>query len=347
MLCSAALIKQLLFNRLFKIPIKLGIAVALITLFPTTLIAKTYVVLNISSYHKEYTWTEQCTSAIKEELGSNFEVHTFYMDTKRIPSTEFSGAADKAWKFYQSLNPDIVLIGDDNALLLLGPRLKYETSKIVIFYGINGNPRHYFTDMAVPPHFGGILEKVSLVSLIRNVAYLLQNDAKKRFLVLSNKKMSASHYFHKKLLDQGRAEFAGFEIQYKLTNGWSDWKSKATADHRNFSAIFLDNFFNIKDNGIAIPSEDVLHWTINNTELPVFILQNRIGKNQAVGAIFVDGKEHGKKAAELTKLRISGKIGKVIWEDRGGEKMVLSKSELERHKIQFPETKLARFKIVE
>ncbi len=53
------------------------------------------------------------------------------MDAKRIPAREYSAAADRAFQTYQQLKPDLVVLGDDNALYYLLPKLYNEPISIV------------------------------------------------------------------------------------------------------------------------------------------------------------------------------------------------------------------------
>ena len=49
-------------------------------------------ILILNSYHKEFAWTDDQTSAIKETLTSeidNLELYVEYMDTKRLYSPEY------------------------------------------------------------------------------------------------------------------------------------------------------------------------------------------------------------------------------------------------------------------
>lgn len=80
-------------------------------------------VLVIQSYHSGYAWDAAYTKGLKEGINAQHQLHFFEMDTKRIPAREYSAAADRAFQAYQQLKPDLVVLGDDNALYYLLPKL--------------------------------------------------------------------------------------------------------------------------------------------------------------------------------------------------------------------------------
>lgn len=86
------------------------------------------------------------------------------MDTKRIPAREYSVAADRAFQAYQQLKPDLVVLGDDNALYYLLPKLYNEPISIV-FLGINSNPRELLDEYSGIAQVTGILEQPLFVKI--------------------------------------------------------------------------------------------------------------------------------------------------------------------------------------
>lgn len=71
----------------------LGVRVAcclVFVFFGTVALARTPVVLIIESYHPVLTWTAQCEEGIRKALGGGFDVRSFFMDTKRIPESDFA-----------------------------------------------------------------------------------------------------------------------------------------------------------------------------------------------------------------------------------------------------------------
>ena len=126
----------------------------------------------IHSYHFAYPWVEQYRSGFMSTVD-NVKLYEFEMDTKRRPSNEFSLIADQAWQYIMQNSAEIVVLADDNALRLLGPRL-VKNQIPTVFLGINGNPRDY---IELTTKISGALERPLMkrsVSMLKGVLPGLQ-----------------------------------------------------------------------------------------------------------------------------------------------------------------------------
>ncbi|MEF1255425.1 MULTISPECIES: hypothetical protein [unclassified Vibrio] len=88
-------------------------------------------VLLIESYHSGYSWDASYIEGIKQTLLPSIEFETFQMDTKRLPMEQFERKSDQAFTAYQEFKPDIVMLGDDNALSYMLLKLYDEPISIV------------------------------------------------------------------------------------------------------------------------------------------------------------------------------------------------------------------------
>lgn len=139
-------------------------------------------VLVIQSYHSGYAWDASYIQGLKEGIKPSHQLHFFEMNTKRIPVREFSAAAERAFQTYQTLKPKLVVLGDDNALYYLLPKLYNEPISIV-FLGINSNPRELLDEYSGIAQVTGILEQPLFVKNMAEIGRLLPQD-KHRVLVL-------------------------------------------------------------------------------------------------------------------------------------------------------------------
>ncbi|NCO45198.1 MAG: hypothetical protein GW890_01625, partial [Vibrio sp.] len=57
-------------------------------------------VLLIESYEQGYEWDASYVSALKQSLTPAHELHTFEMDTKRVPASRYSQIAEQAFSRY-------------------------------------------------------------------------------------------------------------------------------------------------------------------------------------------------------------------------------------------------------
>ena len=87
-----------------------------------------------------------------------------------------------AFELYSEINPVLVMIGDDNALRLLGPKLS-KTRTPVVFFGINNNPRYYFDNNQLPKNMKGVLERTPIGPWLRYLHKIIP-DAKKALILM-------------------------------------------------------------------------------------------------------------------------------------------------------------------
>lgn len=100
-------------------------------------------VLVIESYHKEMFWDNGYRKGIINTLGPYASIDFFEMDTKRVRKTEIPARTKAAIASIYDTKPDLIILGDDNALNFVGKEALNQNIPIV-FLGINGNPRDYF-----------------------------------------------------------------------------------------------------------------------------------------------------------------------------------------------------------
>ena len=82
-------------------------------------------ILIIESYHKRYAWDVEYKKGITENINGEHNFTYFQMDTKRLAKSKHMEMVEAAWQSYLLVKPDIVVLGDDNALKYLGPRFKF------------------------------------------------------------------------------------------------------------------------------------------------------------------------------------------------------------------------------
>ena len=90
-------------------------------------------VLVIHSYDQDLDWTKQCNRGISGVLADTAALEFVYLDTKRIPESAFRQRADEAMETFRRFAPDVVMLGDDNALRLLGPMIGETGTRHCVF----------------------------------------------------------------------------------------------------------------------------------------------------------------------------------------------------------------------
>ena len=274
-------------------------------LFATQSWSETKKVLLISSYHHDFPWTLQCEEGVKEVLSTTAEVDTFFMNTKQLSESEFQKSADLAWAKFEASKPDLVMLGDDNALRLMGPKLA-EQSVPVVFLGINHNPRVYFSGGILPPNMTGVLERTPIMGSIRFISRVLPDV--KRILVLAGESQTSQAELKNTLLDQKKLATTGIVADVKTVNSWAAWLEILKSAHEQYDIVIPLAYFNIKDeSGKYLTAYDAISDMSAITQVPIFVNQDyTVGNEGAMGALVIQGKTHGRRAGLIALSVLEG-----------------------------------------
>lgn len=292
-------------------------------------------VLIIQSYHTSLAWTQNCEKGIHSVLDSYAELKSVYMDTKRIPEADFFKQADRAWASYLKEKPALVMIGDDNALRLLGPRFG-KTTTPVVFFGINNNPRNYFDRM--PDNITGIMEIMPVIPLLRYLKHILPETL--TALVLLDSSLTSEAVAQRVFQDKESLNIQGIHVVYRIANNWEAWKSIVSSMGSSYDILITPTFHAVKrENDSHVSIQEVITWTSAHSPTPLFTNQSySISDDGAAGAYVTVGETHGKQAAEiavriLTQEKKPSQISPLT--DRKGT-FYFNVKQLDRFKITLP-----------
>ncbi|WP_159084620.1 ABC transporter substrate-binding protein [Dongshaea marina] len=294
-------------------------------------------VLVIESYHAEYPWDASYMEGLKKELGSGFSISSFEMDTKRVPKSEYQAKADAAWAEYQKMKPDLVVLGDDNALKFLFPKFK-ETQTPVVFLGINSNPRDLKISSA--KNFTGVLERPLFKRSVAELKKILK-PAPKKMMVLFDSGNTSKAAVAKLFAGQTSTKIAGVTVDLKLIGKLDDWKktvSSAKAD--GYDAIIVGLYHTLVDSaGKHVPAGEVLSWTSKDTPVPVFSFWDfAVGADKTAGGLVLFGQIQGEEAGKLVKKILVDGASPSSLKPQAAEKgrFLFSKAQLAKWKITLP-----------
>ena len=109
----------------------------------SALAARPYKVLVVFSYEADFPWDVEIREGLETVFKDTAELHYFYMDTKVNLAAGQQKAAE-AYALYRHLQPDGVIVADDNAQsMFVLPYLKDKVPTPVIFCGVNASPEAY------------------------------------------------------------------------------------------------------------------------------------------------------------------------------------------------------------
>lgn len=286
-------------------------------------------ILIIQSYHAELAWTGQCEQGIRSTLGPEYRVSIFYMDTKRLDRSEFVQRANMAWQAYEQVNPDLVMIGDDNGLALLGQRFA-KTDTPVVYFGINKNPRRYFPG-PFPRNITGVLERLPLFPWLRYLGSIMPRARKA--LVLMDQSPTSLAVVESTFQDKQTITIGRILSTYEIPGDWTSWQDRVIRG--GYDMVIIPTFHSVKhEDGSYVDYRTVVEWTCANAGVPVFSLQDyTVGNDGATGAFVVSGLSHGALAGEIAR--------KILEENRSPEN--ISPLTDGKGKFFFNKARLAQF----
>lgn len=294
-------------------------------------------ILIVESYHEEYDWDRSYKEGIKEKLGNDYELISFQMDTKRVPESQYENKANEAFEIFRSIKPALVILGDDNALKYLGPKLA-DTSVPVVYLGINRNPQDYLTNGTL--NFTGVLERPLLKRSVYTLTRILGPQMKKVLVLFDSgttSKASIEHVFK----GRTQVELSGIIVDLKLIGNWDVWKETVVDARKNgYDALFVGLYHTIFDQtGKHVNANNVLNWTNENTPVPHFGFWDfSVGQDKTIGGLVLYGKQQGLAAGEIALriLAFDKKPNDIIPKIAERGRYLFSKNQLEKYQLQLP-----------
>ena len=249
-------------------------------------------ILVVSSYHKEYLWSQSTQKGLVASLqehryldtaqqgdaftrtdhveSSKAVIRKEWMDTKRFNSqAALAAATQRIMQVVQDFRPDLVMLGDDNAARYIGGQLLDSTTPIV-FWGVNGLPLKYglVDNMDRPGH---------------NITGVWQQGYPKESLELLHRVVPAARTFAILACDSETSrpwvkqiQFLAREGQLPLklvatvmTNSFEEFKDQTLALTDKVDAFFVLNHDTMKDSGGKyVEMLTVGKWYLENIRKP-------------------------------------------------------------------------------
>ncbi|MCL1097334.1 ABC transporter substrate-binding protein [Shewanella gelidii] len=310
-------------------------------------IAEAKKVLVIQSYHAEYPWDKSYLKGIRQTLDGNYEIETFQMDTKRVPKDAYQQQADKAWEKYKSMKPDIVMLGDDNALKYLGKRIDDDGTPVV-FLGINSNPRA--VGIGKMKQVTGILERPLFKRNISEVNKVMNNSLKS-VLILFDSGTTSQAAVTDAFKGKDTLKVGKVKATLKLIDTQSKWQQAVSnAKSDGYDAIIVGLYHTIvDDSGKHVPAGDILSWTSENTPVPPFAFWDFVvGRDKAIGGLVLFGEVQGVEAAKVVKRVLAGESPKKIQPAVAKKgRFYFSQAQLDRWSLTLPKSIQSKASVID
>ncbi len=293
-------------------------------------------VLVIESYHAEFGWDQEYREGLKSVLAPQYQLVFFEMDTKRLPIQDYRKRADLAYQFYREQKPDIVVLGDDNALSYMLPKL-HEDPIPIVFLGINSNPRGLLLRYPSTGGVTGVLERPFYTKTMAGVGEVLNSvETTPKVLVMFDSS-NTSKIAVRTIKTQASLIKSNLNIDtvietYSTQRAW--YSAVEHAKSQNYAAIIVGLYQTLVDSeGKNAAEADIIKWMNENSQVPIFGFWDfSVGDGKAAGGVVLYGLSQGKQAGKLVNYILDSGMnaGQVPIEigDDGIE--IYSKKEFER-----------------
>lgn len=232
-------------------------------------------VLVLHSYHPEYIWLKDVNKGILSGLAEerfdpqkNIAVEYFYMDTKRKSSEQWKQqAARQAIRKIQDWRPDVVIATDDNAQKYVVAKLK-NTGVNFVFLGVNADPMAYDFINSIDNPGGTITGSIERARFEQTVRLLKRLAPGTRRIAIACDDGTTGASVVNRVLAQ--AKDLNIEVVASRRIGkFSEWKEYVRSVQDKADALLVVVYHTLKDeDGQAVPGDEVLNWTVNNSKLP-------------------------------------------------------------------------------
>ena len=290
-------------------------------------------VLVIHSYNQELFWVREVSRGIESILGPEAHLEFYYLDTKRLSPKLFELAAGRALAAYRSLQPDLVILVDDNALTLLGETIAVETP--VVFCGINGDLRSKYQWVVNHPNVTGVLERPMIRRTIVESMKAMGVEVE-RVMVLLGQSPTAEAFFATDLNGQSRIAIGqGLQADVYKSGRLSDWQNWLDQSvDMGYGLILAAAFQTVADDqGQPLGGDKLSRWLSQASPIPVITVHEEFISLQALmGGMVIDGDKMGVDAAVMARAILNdgqspGAIP-IEYENRGT--LIFSRKQLEK-----------------
>lgn len=259
-------------------------------------------------------------SALGYNEETNLDITRFYMNTKTVNKTarQMEDAAAALLKQIETIDPDVLLIMDDDALRHVGAKL-LDTALPVVFGGINlivtdadygwvtSDGRAALADSLEHPghNITGVLERIAIAAGF-NLLHQILPDAKSA-LFLSDKSV-LSRQMLRAAGDKAALRDLPIKIEKQLFTDNYEQMQQTVLDYQNrVDCIVMFLPWTFEDNrGRHVPQEQVVRWLLENNKRPGIAYLDILAEEGFLCGVVVDMVQQGVNAGIMAGRILSG-----------------------------------------
>ncbi len=289
---------------------------------PTPPPAEVRRVVVLYSYEPDFWATPQEKRGIIDGLasmgyveGQSVEITWLYMNTKTVNKTQeqMDAAAAKILPQIEEIDPDVLIILDDDALRHVGSKL-LDTDLPVVFAGVNGFPNDpnyspvgsLADSLDRPGHnITGVLERISF-SAGFDLLHQILPEAKTALFISDNS--SVTNLLMEGVGGEAELDQAAIKVVDKVyTDDYDVLKATILEYQDKVDAIVLFIPWTIVDKeGRHVPQQDVVAWMLRNNKRPGIAFLDVLAEEGYLCGVVVDMNQQGYHAAVMAGRILNG-----------------------------------------
>lgn len=259
------------------------------------------VILVVNSYNSQYQWVQEVTIGFNKVIDhkSFYKIDFHYMDTKENPGQKFLEKASKqTLKLIDDLNPEVVVIFDDNAQKIVGKSLVGRKDIKVIYAGLDAPPSVYGYEKNGKPvsNVTGIIEMIPLEVMENLITYNVDHGK-----LPKNPRIAhlADGSFSVLLDDSTLHKLQGYVTSW-LVSSKAQWQKAVLEAHKVCDLLLLSNYQAVfDDKGRQVPGHELVEFAVKNAKVPILGLNGFCVVDGANIAVGTSPFEQGRVAAEM------------------------------------------------
>ncbi len=301
-------------------------------------------ILIVDSYHQGHDWSMDVAKGLHSAMlelnffdnelqvadfnrnnfieTSKFTIQKLWMDSKRKNSkAQIEATSQQFYERAQEFNPDLILLGDDNAAKFLGTKL-LDSDTPVVFWGLNNTPVKYgLVDSKEKPghnitgvyQAGYYLESFDLLQgIVPNI---------KTFAILSDGSITARNYTKAIAYQAQKKNLSVSLIETVITDDYETWQAKALELQNKVDAFYLAQFATLRDkDGNYVSNDDVLKWYMTHITIPETTGAAPSVENGLLCVALDSGKKQGHEAALIVHEILNNNLDPATYKPRRPER---------------------------
>ncbi len=193
-----------------------------------------------------------------------------WLDSKRRNSKdEMLAQSSELYKEIKSFFPDIIVLGDDNAVNYIGKKF-LGVNTPVVFWGLNNSPLKYgLVRQTDQPGYNvtGVYQRGYYEDSLRLLKKMVPQI--ETFAILSDQTPSGRSHCKKIEHFARKGVLPLKHVETVSTNSFAQWKDRALKLQKHVDAFYVAQFSSLKDErGNPVPLSEVMRWYLSYINIP-------------------------------------------------------------------------------